>query len=322
MKIGEKFEYPEKLKKKLKRAKVLEWITIFAVISIIIVMYLSMGSSQAMKTAWIEDILSLIPPISFLIASRIYHKKPNKKYPYGYHRISSIAYLSGSGALLIMGLFLIIDSGMGLLKAEHPTIATMEIFGYHLWQGWVMIIALVYSVIPPVILGRLKIPLAKDLHDKVLYADASMNKADWMTGAAAVLGIIGIGLGFWWADAVAALIISVDVLKDGVDNVKTAITDLMDTTPLTVGKRKIDPLVAELENYLKDLDWIDDAVVRLREEGHVYFGDASIVLHDQRINATEKIDSVLDELYRKDWKLYDLSIMPVEKIDDIFKAQL
>ena len=322
MKIGQKFEYPGRLQKELHKAKMLEWITIASIVTIVAVMYLSMGSSQAMKTAWLEDLLSFIPPISFLIASKIYHKKPSKKFPFGYHRVSSISYLSGSLALLVMGMFLIFDSGMGLLKGEHPTIGTMQVFGQYVWQGWIMIAALIYSIIPPVILGRMKIGLAKDLHDKVLYADASMNKADWMTGAAAVLGIIGIGLGFWWADSAAAIVISLDVIHDGWKNVKTSIKDLMDNAPTTIEKRRLDPLVSELENYLKNLDWVDDAVVRLREEGHVYFGDAVIVPSDQRINVTEKIDAVLDQLYKKNWKLYDFSVMPVNKIDENTKSDL
>lgn len=37
------------------------------------------------------------------------------------------------------------------------------------------------------------------MHDKVLHADAKMNKADWMTAAAALVGVLGIGLGWWWA---------------------------------------------------------------------------------------------------------------------------
>ena len=27
-----------------------------------------------------------------------------------------------------------------------------------------------------------------------------MQKADWMTGVAGIVGIIGVGFGFWWAD--------------------------------------------------------------------------------------------------------------------------
>ena len=61
------------------------------------------------------------------------------------------------------------------------------------------------------ILGRLKKPLAEGLYDKVLHADAEMNRADGLTGLAAIAGVIGIGMGLWWADSVAALVIALDV---------------------------------------------------------------------------------------------------------------
>ena len=50
----------------------------------------------------------------------------------------------------------------------------------------------------PVIFGHLKMKPPKMLHDKTLYADAMMNKADWMTGLAGIVGILGIGMGWWW----------------------------------------------------------------------------------------------------------------------------
>ena len=58
-----------------------------------------------------------------------------------------------------------------------------------------------------------------------------MNKADWMTGAAAIGGILGIGLGWWWADAVAAAFISLDILHDGYINLRQAVFDLMNQIP-------------------------------------------------------------------------------------------
>ena len=58
-----------------------------------------------------------------------------------------------------------------------------------------MLPALAYSALPSVLLGRAKIPLAEELHNKVLYADAKMNKADWLTAGAAMVGVVGIGFG-------------------------------------------------------------------------------------------------------------------------------
>ncbi len=58
-----------------------------------------------------------------------------------------------------------------------------------------MIGALVYSIFPPLALGRVKTPLARELHDKVLHVSAMLDKGDWLSGIAAVLGILGIGFG-------------------------------------------------------------------------------------------------------------------------------
>jgi hypothetical protein len=52
------------------------------------------------------------------------------------------------------------------------------------WLGWLMIAALVYSGIPPFILGRMKLPLARELHEKALQTDADINKGDWLAGLA------------------------------------------------------------------------------------------------------------------------------------------
>ncbi len=64
-----------------------------------------------------------------------------------------------------------------------------------------MLAALTYPIVPPFILGRLKQPVARRIQDMVVHTDALMQKADWMTGAAASVGIIGVGFGLWWADA-------------------------------------------------------------------------------------------------------------------------
>jgi divalent metal cation (Fe/Co/Zn/Cd) transporter len=42
-----------------------------------------------------------------------------------------------------------------------------------------------------------------------------MNRADWMTASAAMVGVIGIGFGIWWLDSAAAILIALDVVRDG-----------------------------------------------------------------------------------------------------------
>ena len=59
---------PEHVRRDLQRARRLEWWTLIWMSSVVVVMWLVMGSSQAMKTALIEDVLSLVPAIVFLVA--------------------------------------------------------------------------------------------------------------------------------------------------------------------------------------------------------------------------------------------------------------
>lgn len=183
-------------------------------------------------------------------------------------------------AILLFGLFMLISSLSSLLRQEHPSIGHFQLFDwqYPIWAGWVMIAALLYSIIPPVILGRMKLPLARALHESTLYADASMNKADWITSAAAIVGVLGIGLGLWWADAVAAAVISVDVLRDGISHLRKAMLELMDQRPT-----------------------------------EVVGGEIFVVFDRGQTDIPRRAQQLIKQSTALDWRLYDLIVMPVEK---------
>ncbi len=308
------FELPRRLRSEQKRAERLEQLTIAYMVSAVVALGLTLGQSQAMKAAWIEDLLSLLPPMAFLIASHIRNWNANEKFPWGYHRSISIAYVFAALALLAMGGFVLFDSVLKLVKLEHPPIGVIQLFGEEIWLGWLMIAALVYSGVPPVLLGRAKLKLAHELHDKVLFADAEMNKADWMTASAAILGVLGIGIGLWWADGVAALFISVSIIHDGWKNVRAAVHDLMDARPRRHDAREFHPIVEQMEEELQKVRWVERGAVRLREEGHVFTGEVLVVPGDDK-RLVERCEELAERLLALDWKVYDLVVVPVKEID-------
>ena len=232
-------DLPPDIEETLKKARRLEWWTIFFMSTIILAMGLVLGSSQAMRTAWIEDMLSLLPPILFLVSGHFERRAPTEGFPFGFQRTSSLAFFGSAMALTAMGGFLLYEAIVALVRAQHPTIGSVSLAGREIWLGWLMLAALIYSVIPPVILGRMKRPLARKIADKVLYTDADMNAADWRTGAAGIAGVIGIGFGLWWADAVAAGLISFSILKDGLSNLRTSVVELLDGAPREIGGNAI-----------------------------------------------------------------------------------
>lgn len=315
MKVRPAFELPREKQELRRRAIKLEWITLVIVVINIIVLYFVLGNSQAMRTAWIEDILALVPPLAFLTATHFETKSPNEKKPYGYFRAIDIAYLCASLALLVFGGYLLFESARTLIKGSHPSIGTIVIFGEQLWLGWLMIAGLVFTAIPPVIVGLLKLPVARQLHDKVLYADANMNKADWLTSIAGIVGVGGIGLGFWWLDAAAAMIIAADIAWDGIRNLKRVVEDLLDALPRQVESNREEDLPGKIRQTLQEMDWIADVNVRMREEGHVFSGEATVM--PQGVTEVEDLLRRLEKAQRKilalDWRLYDFSIVPVRR---------
>lgn len=310
------FELPPERQRDMHHAKLLEWLTIAYLGSVIVLMYLVMGSSQAMKTAWIEDFLSLIPPIGFLIAARVRYWPPNETYPYGYHRSINIAYLTSALALFAMGLFLLVDGGMKLVRAEHPTIGSVSMAGYTIWLGWLMLPVLVWATVPAFLLGRAKLRIAERLHDKALYADAEMNKADWITGVAAGTGVLGIAWGWWWADAVAAIVISVDIIWDGLSNLRAVVGDLLDRKPKTVDHRKYLDLPEKIATHVRHLDWVRDVSVRLREQGHILYGELFIVPIDES-GCIARRQELIAKVKQLDWRVHELSVQFVDATEEV-----
>ena len=307
-------ELPERQAATLRRAVRWEWVTLAFLACAITLVGLVAGNSQAMKVAWVEDMLSLAPPIAFLVAVRIIRRPPTAQRPYGWHRSVGVAHLVAATALFAFGGFLIFDSAAGLVTAEHPSIGSVSLFGQVFWLGWLMMAAMVLTGVPPVLLGRVKMKLARELHDKVLYADAAMNKADWMTAAGTLVGVAGIGIGWWWADSAAALFVSLSILTDGIRNLRSSIRDLTDVRATTFDNSEPHPVIADVEGYLRGLDWVADVGARVRDEGHGFHAECFVVPERGREPSVAELEQARRGCGELDWRLHDVVLVLVPEL--------
>jgi cation diffusion facilitator family transporter len=299
--------YPPHVKAGIERATKLEYWTIAWLATVVPLMFLVAGSSQAMKTVWIEDMLGFIPPIAFLVSARLERKGESSWFPFGFNRANGVAFVISAVALTLMGLYLLFEAVMTLAAAEHATVATMRFFGRDVWMGWPMIAVLLWSTIPSMILGRLKLPIARTINDKVLHTDAEMQKADWMTGIAAIAGVTGIGFGYWWADAAAAGLISFGILKDGITELRAATAELVDGAPRALERDVVSDEAKHLKSELAQR--FPGGSVRLRETGRV--------IHAEVASAPPKTIPPLEEMWPGEpdraWRFAQLSFVPDEK---------
>lgn len=264
--MTERKGHPRAIGVDIRAARRLEWWNIGWTISVVAVMGLAMGSSEAMKTAWIEDTLGLVPPIVFLLATGYEARAANARFHYGYDRVNSLGFLVAAVALAAVGLFLLKDSVATLWAGEHVTIGSVRVLGRDVWLGWFMLAAQAYATIPPLIIGHKELPLAERLRDKLIHTDALMNKANWQTGVAGFLGVAGIGFGLWWSDPLAAILISASIIWDGWNAMKIATAELVDGIPHELGDAGLSGEAHALAKALRK-EYPEANKVLLRETG-------------------------------------------------------
>jgi cation diffusion facilitator family transporter len=314
--IGRPFEFPKELETDRRRIKRLAWLSIVGLASAATLLGVTLGQSQTMKTAWVGDMLAIVPPMGSLVAMRYEARPPTPRFPFGYFRAISVAFLVAAAVLSLSGLWLLYDALTKLVTREHPTIGTMELFGRQFWAGWAMVAALAYSSIVGFTLGTLKRPVAMRLHDKALEADADSNRANWMAEASGIIGIVLVGFGLWWGDAVAAGLISLAIVYDGWINLRQVLADLMDETPTELGSHdEHETLPRKLKDAAERLDWVEKAAVRLREHGRVLTGNVFVVPRGREV-LVARVERAAEELQKLDWRLHDLTVMPVSALED------
>ncbi len=315
MKSMGRTDLPAAQQEALQKAIRWEWFTIgYTSITIVLIAFV-VGGSQAMKTAWIEDMLSLIPQVAFLVSLLFIRHPPSRSFPYGLHRVMGVGHLVAGVALLAIGSNLAVESIGGLIRQEHPAIGTVQLFGQTIWLGWLMVAVMILVVPGPFFYGHAKAKLAPKLHNKVLYADADMAKADWTTTVASVVGVLGIGMGLWWLDGAAALFISLGIVRDGYRNTRSAVLDLMDQRARTHDDEEPHPLMRRIVRDLEAQPWVREASVRMRDMGQVFHVEAFVVPHRRRV----RLDSVEDARQRiagLDWKVQDVVVIPVATLPD------
>ncbi len=296
----------------LKTAHRLAWLSIAYMFSTIAMLFFVMAGSQALKTEMTGEFLSLIPPVLFLVGDRFTRREPNERFPFGYERAVSAGYVGAAVALLGVGAFLLLDGGMKLAMREHPTIGGFPLFGKTVWTGWLGIAVLVWSGLPAFFIGRAKRRVAEVLHDKTLAADAEINAADWQSAAAAIVGLLGVALGFWWADALAAVLISLEIIRSGWSELRTALGDVADRKPQSILSKEDEPVPEKLTQFLLRQAWVDDVIVRVRERGREFTAEAHI-LPATEVGLVDAITKAAEQAREIDPRLADVTIAPVRR---------
>ena len=306
---------PADKEKELAAARRQEWATWGLRLTVIAALYGVVGNSQALSAIWLNSLWALWPPLAFLAASALERRPPSRRFPFGFYRAVSIGFLTSALSLVAMGAYLIVSGLQSHVLDDPDKLATISAMpAWWQWPGWWVVAALAYSMAVPLVIGRRRKTHAINLHDKGLYADASMGQVNWMAAATAICGVLGIGLGVAWLDIAATLLIGVAVFGQGLRHLYTAICDLMDEVPRELGSHRITPLVARIHRQIQAEPWVETVRVRLREEGRMLTGIALICPDESRARLVD-MEALRDTITDLDWRLLDFQLVPVSRAD-------
>jgi cation diffusion facilitator family transporter len=130
------------------------------------------------------------------VGFRASRKLPTERYPYGYERAEDLA---GIGVALVVW-------GSGLV-AGFESVTKLLRHGSTTHLGWGIAAAAV-GIAGNQVVARYKLVVGRRIRSATLVADAKHSWLDALSSAGALLGLIGVALGWGWADAVAGIVVT------------------------------------------------------------------------------------------------------------------
>jgi cation diffusion facilitator family transporter len=193
-----------------------------------------------------------------LFAVRTARKPADKEHPYGHGRAENLAAFAEGILLIVTALGIGFEAVRRLVAGGPPVDPTPYAFG-------LMIGALVIESGRAVVLRR----VGRAADSDAMQADATDRLADVAANIGVLAGLVGVRMGFRWADAAAALLVAVVIVRAAGMLTWRSGDILIDRAPAGAEK--------ELREAIQSVDGVREVrSVRVRRSGPNLIGDASI----------------------------------------------
>lgn len=245
-------------------------ILINSILALIKVIAGLVGKSSAMLADGVHTISDVATTIIVLFGIKISSRKADKSHPYGHEKFESVFAKLLSIILVLVGLMI----GYKAIK--------LLIYKNFTTPGKSALYAAIFSIISKEIMYRYTIDAARKIKSTSMEADAWHHRSDAFSSVGTFVGILGARLGFPALDPIAGVLVSLMIIKVGVDLYLKAISELVDEAAdegviLEIKHKTLDVVGVKRINSLKtrifgnriyvDMDIAVDASITVRE-GH------------------------------------------------------
>lgn len=174
------------------------------------------GRSSAMIADGIHTASDVITTVIVIIGLSIASKEADKDHPYGHEKFESAMAKLISMLLFATGLYLGYQGISVLIKGEYSR------------PGGIALVAAALSILVKEGMYRYTIITARTIQSTSMEADAWHHRSDAFTSIGTFVGILGAMFGLEFLDPIAAIVVSLFVMKVGIDLYLKSIDELVD----------------------------------------------------------------------------------------------
>lgn len=206
-----------------------------------------------------HSLLDLASTLLTYMAVRISGKPADAEHQFGHGKVESVIALIETGFLFLLTAAVIYEAAQRLFGTQaYSVAATPAAFG-------IIALSIIVDFLRARTLGR----VAAATSSQALEADALHFRSDMWSSVAVLVGLVGVALGYFRADAAAALIVAVFIGIAGWRLGRRTVDTLTDTAPAGVSER-----VTAIARQVPGIVAVER--VRVRPAGAVLFVDLGV----------------------------------------------
>ena len=174
------------------------------------------GGSKGLIADAVHSCADLLATIVMIIGLHISGQEKDEAYPYGYGKAEYIVAVVIYLFLFVIGTYILFDGARAILEGRRVTPCLSAAWGA------------IFSIAINELMFRQSVCAGAQINSPSITAKAWETRSDVLSSIAVLIGILGAKMGFHFMDPLAAIIVGVIILRVCVEQVKGAITNLMD----------------------------------------------------------------------------------------------
>ena len=175
-----------------------------------------LGRSQALIADALHSVSDLIISVFLVVGLHVSKVPPDEEHRWGHGQVEFIVSTVIAVLLLFCGVLIVSGAIISIYGGAAPQPGILAV--------WAALISVVFNEV----LFRHSICIGRQMNSPAVIANAWENRADAYTSIAALIGVFGARMGYWICDPIAAICVSVFIMRSGIITLLEAVHGIMD----------------------------------------------------------------------------------------------